>query len=99
MLMLPPNTRIFMMSAHIVHSATPKFAKTLSHKYASMSSKDALDDLLVNHGRGISKKYLQGISESICEIVGNKENIWEFNTVFSTVLCFNKNLVKISLLC
>ena len=66
------------MSARIIHSATPKFAKMLSHKYASMSAKDALDDLSLNHGRELSKRYLQGVSEAICEIVEDKENVWEY---------------------
>lgn len=66
------------MSARIIHSATPKFSKMLSHKYASMSAKDALDDLLINHGRKVSKKYLQDVSESVFEIVENKEKIWEY---------------------
>jgi len=66
------------MSARIIHSATPKFSKMLSHKYASMSAKDALNDLSINHGREISKKYLQDVSESVFEIVENKENIWEY---------------------
>jgi hypothetical protein len=66
------------MGARIIHRATPKFAKMLSHKYASMSAKDALDDLLLNHGRKISKRYLQRISEAICDIVEDKSNIWEY---------------------
>ena len=66
------------MSARIIHSATPKLSKILSHKYASMSAKDALNDLSINHGRKISKKYLQDVSESVFEIVENKENIWEY---------------------
>lgn len=66
------------MSARIIHSATPKFSKMLSHKYASMSAKDALNDLSINHGREISKKYLQDASESVFEIIENKENIWEY---------------------
>lgn len=65
-------------SARVIHRATPKFSKMLSHKYASMSAKDALDDLSINHGRKISKKYLQDVSESVFEIVENKEDIWEY---------------------
>jgi hypothetical protein len=66
------------IGARIIHSATPKFAKMLSHKYSSMSSKDALDDLSLNHGRKISKRYLQGVSERICEVVEDKEDVWEY---------------------
>ncbi|EKD72164.1 MAG: hypothetical protein ACD_45C00745G0002 [uncultured bacterium] len=66
------------MNARIIHSATPKFAKMLSHKYASMSAKDALDDLSLNHGREISKRYLQGVTRAVFEIVDNKESVWEY---------------------
>jgi hypothetical protein len=43
-----------------------------------MSSKDALDDLSLNHGRKISKRYLQGVSKRICEVVEDKEDVWEY---------------------
>lgn len=65
-------------SARIVHGATPKFAKMLSHKYASMSAKDALDDLSMNHARIISKNYLQNVSETISKIVQSKSDTWEY---------------------
>ena len=65
-------------SARIIQGATPKFAKMLSHKYASMSAKEALDDLSMNHGREISKKYLQEVSESVSAILQNKETTWEY---------------------
>ncbi len=64
--------------ARIIHRATPKFAKLLSHKYASMSAKDALDDLSMNHGRILSKKYLQQVSSCVSAVVQNKENRWEY---------------------
>ena len=66
------------ISARVIHSATPKFAKILSHKYTSMSAKDALDDLWLNHGRKLSKRYLQGVSTAIFEVVDNKEAVWEY---------------------
>ena len=43
-----------------------------------MSAKDTLDDLRLNHGREISKRYLQEVSETICGIVENKETVWEY---------------------
>ena len=58
-------------AARIVHGATPKFAKLLSHKYSSMSAKDVLDDLSMNHSRTISKNYLQNVSASISDIIRN----------------------------
>lgn len=50
----------------------------LTHKYASMSAKETLDDLLMNHGRSLSKKYLQQVSESVSAIVQNKESRWGY---------------------
>lgn len=67
------------MAARIIHAATPKFAKMLSHKYASMSAKDVQEDLSLNHGRRISKKYLQKVSESVAHIVENKQAVWEYD--------------------
>jgi len=67
-------------TARIIHGATPKFSKTLSHKYASMSAQETLDDLLMNHGVVISKRYLQDVSESVSAIVKNKEDVWEYTT-------------------
>lgn len=66
------------MGSRIIHGATPKFAKMLSHKYAAMSAKEVLDDLLMNHGRTLSKRYLQAVSESVAAIVQGKENTWEY---------------------
>ena len=65
--------------SRVIHGATPKFAKILSHKYASMSAQETLDDLLMNHGRMLSKKYLQQVSESVSAIVQNKENTWDYD--------------------
>ena len=50
----------------------------LSHKYASMSAKETLDDLSKNHGRVISKNYLQSISESVSNIVQSKSDDWAY---------------------
>lgn len=65
-------------AARIIHSATPKFAKMLSHKYSSMSAKDVLDDLDMNHSRNISKNYLQRVSSSVSDIIQSKEDRWEY---------------------
>ena len=65
-------------SARIVDDATPRFAKMLSHKYSNMSANDAIDDLFSNHGRKISKKYLQHVAISVGEIIESKEDRWEY---------------------
>lgn len=63
--------------ARIIHSATPRFAKMLSQKYAAMSAQEVIGDLIVSNGRMISKKYLQQVSESISDIVRAKTN-WRY---------------------
>jgi len=74
-------------AARIIHGATPKFAKMLSHKYAAMSAQDVLDDLSMNHKRKISKKYLQLVSGAIANIVQTKMDTWEYETpVFDTLI-------------
>jgi len=65
-------------SARIIHGATPKFAKMLSHKYASMSAQEVLEDLSVNHGRKVSKKYLQQVSGWVSDTVENKRETWVY---------------------
>lgn len=62
----------------------------LSHEYASMSAQDVSDDLTMNHGRKISKKYIQRVSESVSTIAKKKQEVWEyalpkFDTVAETI--------------
>ena len=65
-------------SARIIQGATPKLAKMISYKYGVMSAQEVLDDLLQNHSRSLSKKYLQRVSTAVSGIVQNKEEIWEY---------------------
>jgi len=66
------------MSSRVIHGATPKFAKMLSHKYAGMSAQAVLDDLSTNHSRLISKKYLQQTSDAVSTVLQTKEKVWEY---------------------
>ena len=79
-------------TARILHGATPKFAKMLSHKYASMSAQEVLDDLSMNHGRAVSKKYLQRVSESVFSIVQSKRDDWAYE-----LPCFDKSIEVVSI--
>ena len=65
-------------AARIVQGATPRFAKVLSHKYSSMSGNDAADDLFINHGRKVSKNYLQKVGMVVGELIAAKEERWEY---------------------
>ena len=43
-----------------------------------MSGSDAADDLLVNHGRKVSKNYLQTVAAIVGEMIALKEERWEY---------------------
>ena len=45
--------------ARILVFSTPKFAKTVSHKYSQVGSRQVQRDLEENHGRSISHTYIQ----------------------------------------
>jgi hypothetical protein len=47
------------VSGRIVITSTPKFAQQISHKYAEMSSPKLVDDLEYNHGRTITRSFVQ----------------------------------------
>lgn len=65
-------------NARIVLSSTPRFAKMVAHKFANMSSSDAREDLLENHGRKVARSTLQNLSELVGAVVQAKEEAWEY---------------------
>jgi hypothetical protein len=64
--------------ARIVNSTTPRFAKMCSFKYAVMSSTMARMDLSQNHGRDVSRCYLQDLSEAVGLIAQDKQKSWKY---------------------
>jgi hypothetical protein len=64
--------------ARILDSTTPRFARMCSFKYAAMSSTLAAMDLRLNHGREVSRCYLQDISEAAGLIAQDKEERWQY---------------------
>jgi hypothetical protein len=60
-------------NARIITTATPKFAKTVSSKYADMGGARVRKDLESNHGRKISKSHIQ----RICDVVGSIASVKE----------------------
>lgn len=64
--------------AKIIKTATPKFAKILSSKYAEFGSERVQNDLKWNHGRKVEKLYVQNISEIVGTIAQAKEETWEY---------------------
>lgn len=67
-------------NARIITSATPRFAKILSNKYAQLSAKEACDDLNTNHGRNISRAFLQDVVDVVGSIAQTTEEEWMYET-------------------
>ena len=54
--------------ARIVHTATPRFAKMVSHKLAQSSALQVKSDLGENHGRTLSKLLIQDIGTFVATV-------------------------------
>lgn len=68
------------VSGRIVITSTPKFAQQISHKYAEMSSPKLVDDLEYNHGRAITRSFVQNVAEAVATIAQIKEEDWSYQT-------------------
>lgn len=64
--------------ARVVNSSTPRFAKVCGFKYATLNSVLAQRDLRENHGRQVSRCYLQDIAQDVAAIATAKEARWEY---------------------
>jgi Zn-finger protein len=64
--------------ARILVFSTPKFAKTVSHKYSQVGSRQVQRDLEENHGRSISHTYIQNISNAVEKVASSKP--WKYTT-------------------
>ncbi|MGB1258128.1 MAG: ISKra4 family transposase [Thiolinea sp.] len=79
-------------SARIIRSATPRFAKQVTSKYARLNAAEVSADLRDNHGRSVSRGTLQLLAESVGSIAQLKEESWNYeipplDSVISTVVC------------
>ncbi len=66
--------------ARVIRGATPKLAKMLSHKYSKLSADEVQSDLQSNHGRALSRGYIQKVSETVGAIAQAKEENWHYAT-------------------
>ena len=66
--------------ARVVVTSTPRFAKIATHKMANGASTSVQRDLAENHGRAVSRCYLQDLSDAVGSAVAAKEEIWEYKT-------------------
>jgi hypothetical protein len=64
--------------ARIITSATPKLAKMVSSKYSESGATHLQKDLETNHGRHLSKQYIQSLSQSIGSLISEKKN-WKYD--------------------
>ena len=66
--------------ARVVCSTSPRFAKTLSHKFSQGPAGQVREDLLQNHGRKVAKSYIQRVADLIGSVAQAKEVDWEYAT-------------------
>jgi hypothetical protein len=66
--------------ARVVVTSTPRFAKMATHKMANGASTVTQTDLAENHGRRVSRSYLQDLTEAVGSVVQAKEELWEYET-------------------
>lgn len=66
------------VSARILNTATPRFCKILSNKYARMSAGEASEDMEDNHGRTVARSFIQNTAELIGSIAIAKEEKWSY---------------------
>jgi hypothetical protein len=64
--------------ARVLVFSTPKFAKMVSQKYSQIGSKHVQRDLQENHGRKISRTYIQDISRAVGNVASKKS--WKYST-------------------
>lgn len=64
--------------ARIITSSTPRFAKIISHKYSQLSAREVADDLQLNHGRPVSRSFLQDVVDVVGSIAQATEESWMY---------------------
>jgi hypothetical protein len=69
-------------AARILVFSTPKFSKMVSQKYSQIGSSHVQRDLRENHGRSISRTYIQDISGAVGKVASTKP--WKYTTGVET---------------
>ena len=65
-------------AARIVGGSTPRFARMVSYKYCGSNSLFVQKDLSENHGRDVSRCYIQDISEVVADHLSDKAPYWNY---------------------
>ena len=64
--------------ARIVVSSTPRFAKVIAHKYDEFGAGRVLEDLAENHGRKVTRSFVQDVADVVASVALAKEQAWEY---------------------
>ncbi|MCP3921610.1 MAG: ISKra4 family transposase, partial [Desulfobacterales bacterium] len=70
-------------SARIIVGSTPKFSKQVSSKYSNAGSRSVHVDFKENHGRYISRSYIQDISNKVASGLKEKQEKWNYSLPIS----------------
>lgn len=68
------------VTGRIVMTATPRFAKILSYKYADLGLSRLCQDLEISYGRKVLRSYAHKIGELVGGIAQLKEEVWTYQT-------------------
>jgi hypothetical protein len=66
--------------ARIILTATPRFAKQISHKYGEGPAARVVKDLTSNHGRPVAESFVQNTAAAVAAVVQAKEEQWHYAT-------------------
>lgn len=66
-------------AARIILTSTPKFARTISSKYADLGSSRVQVDMSQNHGRDVTRSFIQNIAEAVSAVIEAKEDNWRYD--------------------
>jgi hypothetical protein len=66
--------------ARIILTATPRFAKQISSKYADLPAARVVTDLADNHGRSVAASFVQDTAAAVAAVVQAKEEQWHYAT-------------------
>lgn len=61
-----------------MRDSTPRFAKQLSSKYASLSARQVQSDLADNHGRSVSQGLIRCVSQAVGRLMEQQEENWVY---------------------
>jgi len=64
--------------ARLILNATPRWAKVVSYKYASLGADSVVDDLWECNGRSISNRYCKMLGDAVGTFATAKEEAWNY---------------------